>query len=171
MKSIEFTDLQANAAQLISKQWMLITAGTPDSFNCMTASWGGVGFLWNRPVAFIFVRPNRHTINFIEQHERLSLSFMPESYRQDLIYCGRNSGRDVDKMAHTSLKPMVLASGTPAFEDADLVLDCRKMFKTPLQQADFMDWNEVSPSFYAAEVNPLHLLYICEISDTLVRDE
>ena len=169
MKNIEFTELQQNAAQLIGKQWMLITAGTPDSFNCMTASWGGLGFLWNRPVAFIFVRPNRHTAAFIDAQEKLTLSFMPESYRQDLIFCGRNSGRDVDKMAHTALRPLPLSSDSVAYEDADLVLECRKMFKSEMQQADFINWAEVSPAFYA-EDNPLHLLYICEITATLVRE-
>lgn len=169
MKTIDFTELQANAAQLIGKQWMLITAGTPEHFNCMTASWGGLGFLWNRPVAFIFVRPNRHTVNFIEQQDHLSLSFMPESYRQDLVFCGRNSGRDVDKLAHTALRPATTPAGTPALADADLVLDCRKMFKTTMQQADFLNWAEVSPAFYE-EGNPLHLLYICEIMSTQVRD-
>lgn len=169
MKNIEFTELQANAAQLIGKQWMLITAGTPEKFNCMTASWGGLGFLWNRPVAFLFVRPNRHTVQFIEAQEKLTLSFMPENYRQDLVFCGRNSGRDVDKMAHTSLRPTTLPSGAPAFADADLVLECRKMFKADMQQADFLDWAEVSPAFYA-EDNPLHTLYICEITATLVRE-
>lgn len=168
MQTIDFTELQANAAQLIGKQWMLITAGNEHKFNCMTASWGGLGFLWNRPVAFIFVRPNRHTVQFIEQEERLSLTFMPESYRQDLVFCGRNSGRDVDKMAHTSLRPLALPSGTPAFEDADLILDCRKMLKTTLAQADFLNWAEVSPAFYA-EDNPLHTLYICEITATYKR--
>lgn len=169
MKTIDFTELQANAAQLIGKQWMLISAGAPDNFNCMTASWGGLGFLWNRPVAFIFVRPNRHTIKFIENNSHLALSFMPEPYRQDLVFCGRNSGRDVDKMANTSLRPMALPSGATAFEDADVILDCRKMFKMDLPQSGFADWAEVSPAFYADD-NPLHTLYICEIADTLVRD-
>ena len=168
MNTIDFTELQANAAALIGKQWMLITAGTPEHFNCMTASWGGLGYLWNRPVAFIFVRPNRHTISFIDAQEKLTLSFMPEPYRQDLIYCGRHSGRDVDKMAHTSLRPLPLASGSVAFEDADLILECRKMLKTDLRQADFLHWAEVSPAFYAPD-NPLHTLYICEITTTLAR--
>ena len=169
MKTIDFTELQANAAQLIGKQWMLITAGSPESFNCMTASWGGLGFLWNRPVAFLFVRPNRHTVNFIEAQEKLTLSFMPEKYRQDLVFCGRNSGRDVDKMAATQLSPLPLPSGCVAMADADIVLECRKMYKTDMQQADFLDWAEVSPAFYE-EGNPLHTLYICEISSALVRE-
>lgn len=169
MKNIDFAELKANAAQLIGKQWMLITAGTPEHFNCMTASWGGLGYLWNRPVAFLFVRPNRHTTGFIDAQEKLTLTFMPEHYRQDLVFCGRNSGRDVDKMAHTSLKPLPLGPATVSFEDADLVLECRKMFKSEMQQADFINWAEVSPAFYA-EDNPLHLLYICEITSTLVRE-
>lgn len=163
MKTIDISEISKNPVQLIGKQWMLITAGTAENFNCMTASWGGIGFLWNRPVAFVFVRPNRHTVNFIEEQPAFTLSFMPEPYRQDLVFCGRNSGRDVDKMVHTSLRPAATPAGLPTFEDAELVLECRKMFRTTLQQADFLDWSEVSPAWYAPD-NPLHYLYICEIS-------
>ena len=168
MKTIDFETLQANAARLIGKQWMLITAGTPGDFNCMTASWGGLGYLWNRPVAFVFVRPNRPTRGYIDANPSFTLSFMPESYRKDLLFCGRNSGKDVDKMANTALTPITTESGLVAYEDADLVLECRKMFCTSMQEADFLDWSEVSPQWYA-EDNPLHLLYICEITATLTR--
>ena len=163
MKNIDITEISGNPVELIGKQWMLITAGTAENFNCMTASWGGIGFLWNRPVAFVFVRPNRHTVNFIEAQPAFTLSFMPEQYRQDLIFCGRHSGRDVDKMAHTSLRPATTPAGLPTFADAELVLECRRMFRTTLQEADFLDWSEVSPAWYAQD-NPLHYLYICEIS-------
>lgn len=168
MKSIDINTLDISAPKLIGKQWMLITAGTPDSFNCMTASWGGLGYLWNRPVAYVFVRPNRHTRGYIDAQPSFTLSFMPEAYRKDLIFCGRNSGKNVDKMANTALKPMTTASGLVAFEDADVVLECRKMFCTSMQEVDFIDWSEVSPQWYA-EDNPLHLLYICEITATHVR--
>lgn len=50
-----------DAFQLIGQEWMLITAGDSASYNTMTASWGGIGWLWNKPVAFIFVRPERYT--------------------------------------------------------------------------------------------------------------
>lgn len=169
MKKIEFNELQANAAQLIGKQWMLISAGTPGQFNCMTASWGGLGYLWNRPVAFVFVRPNRHTYGFIEREGKLTLSFMPETYREDLVFCGRNSGRDVDKMAQTSLKPLATDNGGVGMADADVLLECRVMYKELMSQEAFADWGEVSPVFYA-EDNPLHTLLICEITATHVRE-
>lgn len=168
MNKINFTSLQQNPAELIGKQWMLITAGTPQAFNCMTASWGGLGFLWNRPVAFVFVRPNRHTAVFLDEQPAFTLSFMPEKYREDLIFCGRNSGRDVDKMASTALNPITTESGLVAMEDADLVLECRKMAVATMQESDFMDFSEVSPQWYDP-TNPLHKVYICEIMSTLVR--
>ena len=168
MEKIEFSNLQLNPAELIGKQWMLITAGTQESFNTMTASWGGLGFLWNRPVAFVFVRPNRHTAKFIDEQAAFTLSFMPEKYREDLLFCGRNSGRDVDKMAATSLKPYTTPNGLVAMADADLVLECRKMAVATMQETDFVNFAEVSPQWYDP-TNPLHKVYICEIASTYVR--
>lgn len=169
MKTIPFSQLQSNAEQLFGHQWMLITVGKPDAFNTMTASWGGLGFVWNRPVAFVFVRTNRYTREFITREPSLTLSFMPERYREDLTYCGRHSGRDVDKMAATKLSPCTLESGLVAMNDADLVIECRKMFTGDMKQSDFTDWAEVSPRWYN-EDNPLHTLYICEISAVHTRD-
>ncbi len=167
MHNIDFTSITANAAKLIGSQWMLITAGKPGScgkdWNTMTASWGGLGYLWNRPVACIFVRPNRHTHGFIEAEQGLTLSFMPETFREKLVYCGRNSGREVDKMAETGMAPLTLESGLVAIEGAELVLECRKLFRTSLQQADFIDWSDVSPRWYN-DADPLHDMYICEIT-------
>mgnify|MGYP003293042770 CR=1 FL=1 len=168
MTPINFTELLQNPAELIGKQWMLITAGTPEAFNTMTASWGGLGFLWNRPVAFVFVRPNRHTRGYLDAQSSFTLSFMPEKYRNDLLFCGRNSGRDVDKMAATSLEPFTTPNGLVAMADADLVLECRKMAVATMQEADFVNFAEVSPQWYDP-TNPLHKVYICEITTTYVR--
>ncbi len=168
MKKLDFSKLQLNPAELIGRQWMLITAGTEESFNTMTASWGGLGFLWNRPVAFVFVRPNRYTATFIDAQTAFTLSFMPEKYRNDLLFCGRNSGRDVDKMAATALQPHVTENGLVAMADADLVLECRKMAVATMKEADFVNFAEVSPQWYDP-TNPLHKVYICEITTTYVR--
>ena len=160
-------ELNENVFRRIGAEWMLITAGDRKACNTMTASWGGLGVLWGKPVAYIFVRPNRHTVGFINDNASLTLSFMPESHRADVLYCGRHSGRDTDKMANTNLRPVTTETGLVTYEDAELVLECRKMFKTRLQEADFLDWSEVSPKWYA-EDNPLHDLYICEITRALV---
>ena len=74
MKPIAIKDLSENFFEVIGKEWMLVTAGNKDHFNTMTASWGGIGFLWNKPVVYIFIRPERYTFEFIEKSEYFTLS-------------------------------------------------------------------------------------------------
>ena len=66
MERIDPARLAENFIELIGREWMLVTASSPEKFNTMTASWGGAGFLWNRPVAFVFVRPERYTYEFMD---------------------------------------------------------------------------------------------------------
>ena len=60
MKAIEPSLIKDNFIEIIGKEWMLVSAGDKTKFNTMTASWGGVGFLWNKPVVFVFIRPERY---------------------------------------------------------------------------------------------------------------
>lgn len=99
MKKIEPKEIQDNAVQLIGGDWMLVTAGSPEHFNMMTASWGGLGFMWKKPVAFVVIRPQRHTFRFIEAGDELTLSFFNHEYHKALTVCGTTSGRDTDKVA------------------------------------------------------------------------
>ena len=87
----------------IGKQWMLISASDGEHTNTMTASWGCLGVLWNKPVAICFIRPQRYTYSITEKSEHLSLAFLPEEYRAALTYCGRNSGRNGDKFSAAGL--------------------------------------------------------------------
>ena len=152
-----------NAFDLISKQWMLVTAGNASSFNTMTASWGGVGFIWNKHVAFLFIRPERYTHDFIERESRLTLSFYKEEFRGILQFCGTKSGRDVDKVKETGLKPVVLESGAMTFEQARLTLDCRKLFKSPMAAANFIDKSILEKWYGNQPGGSLHDVYVVEI--------
>ena len=78
-RKISAQELSGHPIGMIAKDWMLITATKPDgASNCMTASWGGLGELWNTHVAFCFVRPERYTCPLIEKEERISLAFFDE---------------------------------------------------------------------------------------------
>ena len=68
MKSIAIKDLSENFFEVIGKEWMLVTAGSKEHFNTMTASWGGIGWLWNKPVVFVFIRSERYTYEFMEEN-------------------------------------------------------------------------------------------------------
>ena len=168
------TDIQTlaseNAFDLVSKQWMLITAGTPEKFNTMTASWGGIGWLWNQPVAFVFIRPERYTHEFVEREGRLTLSFYGEKYRDALKLCGSKSGRDVDKVAATGLTPFKLESGAMTFAEARLTLDCRKLFKTPMTDAAFIDKEQLAKWYGANPGGSLHDIYIVAIDNVFAGE-
>ena len=66
-KQISAEQIPGNIIRLLSQDWMLITAGSADRFNTMTASWGGLGHLYNKPVAFCFINPARYTYQFMEK--------------------------------------------------------------------------------------------------------
>ena len=80
MQELAIKDLTENFFEAIGKEWMLVTSGSKEKFNTMTASWGGIGFLWNKAVAFIFIRPERYTYEFIEKNDMLTLSFLTVLY-------------------------------------------------------------------------------------------
>ena len=82
----DLNNLELNPFEMIGSRWMLITAGTEGDFNSMTASWGGMGFLWNKNVVFIFIRPERYTYEFTEKYDMFSISFFEERYRAALYY-------------------------------------------------------------------------------------
>ena len=74
-KSIKPEELTGNTFSMIGKDWALVTAGTKEKVNTMTVSWGGLGIMWGKPVAFVFIRPQRYTKEFIDAQESFSLSF------------------------------------------------------------------------------------------------
>lgn len=57
-------NLDKSFVQNLSNNWALVTSGASDNYNMMTVNWGGIGFLWNKPVLFIFIRPERYTFEF-----------------------------------------------------------------------------------------------------------
>lgn len=129
-RSIAPKELGENPIRLIGDDWMLITAGTPDKFNSMTASWGGYG-MWKRPVAFILVNPTRYTFQFIEKEEVFTLSFYdPAKYREVLgTTFGRKSGRDIDKVKESGFTPIQTNPGI-AYAEARMIIVCKKSFST-----------------------------------------
>ena len=132
-----------NVFKLIGKDWMLITAAGKDEAGCervntMTASWGGMGVLWNKPVAFCFIRPQRFTYSLTQQSDRFSLSFFTEEHRAALRLCGTVCGKDTDKITQAGLHTGTV-NGVPYIKEARLVLVCRKLYTDMLREECFID--------------------------------
>lgn len=169
MKELSIEELNENVFSLISKEWMLVTAGTPDNYNMMTSSWGGIGCLWNKPVAFIFIRPERHTFGFIENNDSLTLSFLGNDKSMRKIYAllGSKSGRDIDKMNVEGLTPVAADNGSVRYAESRLTLECKKLFKADMKEEDFVNKNLLQ---WYGENGGFHRVYVVEIEKILLAE-
>ncbi len=166
-KEIAPQDINESAFKLIGKDWMLITAGEIDSFNTMTASWGGLGEIWFKPACFCVIRPQRHTFDFMEKGDSFTLCFFDQKHRKALEYCGSHSGRDVNKVKETGLTPLCFESGAVYFDEARIVLECRKMYFQDIDPKNFID-----PTIADAyPENDYHRMYIGEVTKCLIADD
>jgi flavin reductase (DIM6/NTAB) family NADH-FMN oxidoreductase RutF len=156
---------------------MLITAGNAGAdgggdWNTMTASWGGLGVLWGKDVAFMFIRPSRRTFEFANGNELFTLSFFDERYRDALNFIGSNSGRDHDKAAKTGLTPLVFdgafaGGGTViGFEEARDIIVCRKLYTHDFDPQKFLDVPLIEKAYNGADY---HRMYVGEILTVLAR--
>ena len=161
-------DITDNFIRAIGQEWMLITAGDASRCNTMTASWGFVGQIWGHPAAMVVIRPTRYTRQFVEANERLTLSFFDERYRDALRYCGSPSGREGDKFAASGLTVVRTDAGTPAVGEARLVLECRKLYASMINEGLFVD-ESIYPQWYGETHGGDHKMYIAEILNCWVR--
>ncbi|MBQ8824829.1 MAG: flavin reductase [Ruminococcus sp.] len=155
----EISTLSFNPFKEIGSDWYLLTAGTLENYNTMTASWGFMGFMWGTPSFSCGVRTNRHTFSFMEENEYFTASFFDESYRSALQFCGTRSGRDYDKAKETGLTPIQLDEGV-SFEEAKKVIVCRKQFASMMDESSFTS-PETYQKWYSKD--PCHKQYIGEI--------
>lgn len=160
LQKIDPKTLTMNPFTLIGDQWLLITAGTPEHCNTMTASWGGVGVMWAEPSATCYIRPQRYTKEFVDNNDYFTLCFFDESYRKALNLCGNTSGRDVDKIKECGFTVQAGAGNAPYFAEAELVLVCKKRYVQPMQPECFTD-KTIDGKFYPQK--DYHVMYIGQI--------
>ncbi|MDR3037551.1 MAG: hypothetical protein LBU31_03995 [Coriobacteriales bacterium] len=199
-KTLSPFKLNDNFFDQIGRQWMLITAAKPNgTVNSMTAAWGGIGFIWQQPVCFFFIRPQRCTKTFVQASSTLSLSFYSNDYRDALNFMGNVSGfDDAEKVAHSGLTlafyeapatdeaatvaPAATATDgvataatrerTPYFSEARLVLICERLYQQDMRAEGFIDQEQLRRWYTQIDDGAfdLHTLYIAGIRDVLVSD-
>ncbi len=155
--------IKRNPFEALGKDWMLITAGNKEKANTMTASWGGFGVMYGKNVAYIVVRPQRYTKEFIDREDTFSLCFLDKSYRNTLNYLGTASGRNEDKITLSGLSLDFLEE-TPYFTEANLVLFCKKLLKQQLEGSSLLN-EKLDSTFYPGK--DYHFLYIAEITKAI----
>ncbi len=165
-RETDVQSLKESTFKLLGSDWMLITAGSIESFNTMTAAWGGLGVLWDKNVCYCFIRPQRYTYEFMEKADSFTLSFFEEKYRDMLDFCGVNSGRDTDKVKETGITPAGGKLSTVYFSEARLVFICRKIYFQDLIPDHFLD-QSIQKNY---PIKDYHRMYIGEIVSCLKKN-
>ncbi len=161
MKEVKLEELEFNPFTMIGKEWMLINTKTEDEVNTMTASWGGMGHLWNKNVVFLFIRPQRYTKKLIdEENVKVSVSFFGGEHKKELGYLGTNSTYDVKDKIQKSGLHLIEEDGVVSFEEATLTLEVEKLYRQTLTEDSFLN-KKVDEDAYPK--HDYHDVYVCEI--------
>lgn len=165
-REIKAEELTMNPFTKIGKEWLLITAGTEEKCNTMTASWGAMGVMWGKNALTVYIRPQRYTKEFVDQEETFTVSVLGEAYRKALNYCGTVSGKGIHKIEEAGLTACKVED-TMAIQEADLIFVCKKMYHDNICPECF-DQKDNEERWYPEK--DYHTMYIAEITKVLVKE-
>ena len=164
--SIRADEIQGNLIKRIRDQWMLICSGSAGKANSMIGSWGFMGEMWGRDTAVCTIRPQRYTYEIIEKNATYALCFLPSAYRSVLNTFGSKSGRDINKVEGGPLTP-AYKHGTLYYEEAELVLFCKKLYAQDLREELFLELS-IAETYY--EKKDFHRFYYGEILEVMQKE-
>lgn len=130
MKKIEVFDYADQICKALRKGVLLTTAAN-GKVNTMTIAWGTLGIQWNRPIFIAYVRESRYTRQLLRENPEFTVNVpVGDCDSRILSYCGRNSGRDEDKIARLGLEliPSEVVS-VPGIRQLPLTLECKVLYQ------------------------------------------
>lgn len=164
MREINPLEINLKVFEEISKNGFLLASGTLDSHNSMTVGWASIGYLWRKPMAFVYVRPQRYTYQFMEKNEYFSLNFFDDTFNDVLTLFGTKSGKNIDKMHHEKITPVSFENKTIYYKEAQKVFICRKVYQEDLKPKQFVDKSFIKNY----PLNDFHRIYYGEIEKAFI---
>lgn len=166
MLKVSINEFNKNVFTEIDKKWGIITAGDKFiGFNGMTVSWGGFGIMWNKPVAFIFIRKSRYTHEFLDKSNSITIAFLSDEYKNAKALFGSKSGRDMNKYEVSGLHPVFEPDFNGYYpKEADYVFKMKVLYNTDLENMP----EDIQNKFYPT--NDIHTMYVCEIKEYLIKE-
>lgn len=175
-KEIEIDKLNLNPMTLFGKDWGIISAGNQENgYNGMTIAWGHLGAIWDRktskgkiiiPTACVYLRPQRYTKQFFDNEELFSIAFFDTKYKKALGYMGSHSRKDEDKIKNAKLTPLFI-DGTTAYQEAKMILICKKIYHAPILENGFETVNIVRENYPNKD---FHEMYVGEILKVYIQE-
>jgi flavin reductase (DIM6/NTAB) family NADH-FMN oxidoreductase RutF len=110
----------------------------------------------------------------MEKYPTFTLCAFPQEYHKALNLLGSRSGRDGDKITEAGLTPMAATVvAAPAYAEAELVIECQKMFWSDFDPKNFLD-PEIDRNYPTHDYHRSYFGQILAINGTekfVARDE
>jgi len=126
-----------NLFDLVGKDFYAVTAGKKEHYNSMIGSGGGFGFFFKKPTSWCLFRKDRYTLEIIQKEQTYTLSVFPNEYKEQMLFLGRKSGRDSQKMKEVELSCIQTPSGNMSFKESKLIIECALTAITTPSPNDF----------------------------------
>ena len=135
MKEVNYMAVAEKAMAQIQKGAFL-TVAVDGKVNTMTIGWATIGYCWRKPVFMVAVRDSRHTFTLMEKAADFTVSVPSAPMKDEIMFCGTKSGRDVDKFAATGLAAVAGRKvASPVLDIPGVHLECRTIVKTVMDPA------------------------------------
>jgi flavin reductase (DIM6/NTAB) family NADH-FMN oxidoreductase RutF len=162
-KDIDFQELSSEILEQL-KKGVFMTTKVEDKVNTMTIAWGGINFVWYRPIFVAYVRYTRDTYEMLKGTKEFTINVpLTKDMKQELAYCGTKSGRDVDKIKECGFHILPGRKvKTPIITECDIHLECRVIYQQAMEPTNITD--DISKRYYAN--NNFHVIFYGEIVDS-----
>jgi flavin reductase (DIM6/NTAB) family NADH-FMN oxidoreductase RutF len=163
---IDVNDFKADAFELMNN-WMLLVGGSSENGECnpMTIAWGMFGVMWAKPVVMVVLRPQRHTLKFIEKYDTFTLCALPEDKKGILNFCGSKSGAEYDKIHECGLTPVEsLKVDAPGLDEAELIIECRKLYYDNIKGKNFLNKRIIEECYPERDYHQVFMAEILGVS-------
>jgi flavin reductase (DIM6/NTAB) family NADH-FMN oxidoreductase RutF len=169
-KSISPEEITDNVFKLVGKDFTVITAGKIPEHNSMTAGWGGLGILFEKPTTWCFLRASRYTLELIKKEQTYTMSYFSDEYKEQVLFFGSKTGKNTDKMKETALTAIQTPSGNTTFKEARLIIECKLAEITTVGPDDF--YTPEGKTFIESaydEVKEYHKIVFGEITNVWIN--
>ena len=145
---VSHTDYLQYTLKALKKDGLLLTSkGKDESFNVMTIGWGTIGIIWSKPMFLVMVRPSRLTYDLIGQTKQFTVNVPNTGMSSAVLFCGKNSGRDVDKFAKCDLTTISGRNVTsPMIDECILHYECQVIYTNDFEAERIPE--DVAAHFY-----------------------
>lgn len=158
---------------------ILLTTRAGEQINTMTIGWGTLGIEWGKPVFIAFVRESRHTRLLLDEGMEFTVNVPLEGPRPDITgFCGRKSGREVDKIHDLGLTLEDPAEiSVPGIRELPLTLECRVLYRQEQDLAaipgDILEkyYPQTAADSVATRSRDRHIAYYAEIVNAYLITE